>query len=44
MIIIKQERIIKRTFNVINKTINNIIIIIIFFYYKLNIYKEIIKE
>jgi hypothetical protein len=37
-------RIIEKAFNIINKTIDNMTIIIIFSYYKLNFYKEIIKE
>jgi 2C-methyl-D-erythritol 2,4-cyclodiphosphate synthase len=44
MVIVKQGRIAKRTFNAANGTIDNITTTIVFSYYKLNPYREIAKE
>jgi hypothetical protein len=44
IVIIEQGGIAERTFNTINRTINNITTIIVFSYCKLNLYIEIAKE
>jgi hypothetical protein len=44
IVIIEQGGTVKRAFNTINETINNITTTIVFSYYKLNPYREIAKE